>query len=92
MAELGDPFNDADHYRKLSPGSYAANIKTPLYLISNEKDGNCPLPQAMQFYQRLKHLGVPTELTIYPDEPHSMTQPKHLVDRLHRLLTWFGTM
>ncbi len=92
LAELGDPFKDADHYRKLSPGSYAANIKTPLYLISNEKDGNCPLPQAMQFYQRLKHLGVSTELTIYPDEPHSMTQPKHLVDRLHRLLTWFGTM
>lgn len=92
LAELGDPFNDAEHYRKLSPGSYADKIKTPLYLISNEKDGNCPLPQAMQFYQRLKHLGVPTELTIYPDEPHAMTQPKHIVDRLHRLLEWFGKL
>lgn len=90
LTEFGSPFEAREKYDKYSPGSYAQNIKTPLYLISNEKDGNCPLPQAMQFYQRLKLLGVPTQLTIYPGEPHVMTQPKHLVDRLHRLVEWFG--
>lgn len=72
------------------PGTYVPNIKTPLYLIANEKDGNCPLPQAMQLYQRLRLLGKKTELVIYPGESHSMQHPTHLVDRLERLLRWFG--
>lgn len=90
LAELGDPFREAEKYRRLSPITYAPNIKTPLYLITDEDDGNCPMPQAMQFYQRLRYLGVKTELVVYPGEPHSMWHPAHLVDRLRRLLVWFG--
>lgn len=90
LAELGSPFAEAEKYRRMSPGTYAANIKTPLYLITDEDDGNCPMPQAMQFYQRLRYLGVKTELVVYPGEPHTMAHPAHLVDRLRRLLVWFG--
>jgi dipeptidyl aminopeptidase/acylaminoacyl peptidase len=90
--ELGSPITNKALYERLSPGSYADRIKMPLYLISNEQDKNCPLPQALQFYQRLKLLGVPTELVIYPGEPHSMQQPANLVDRLNRLVNWFGKL
>jgi len=90
LEEYGSPLEHADAYRRSSPGTYVPRIKTPLYLISDEKDGNCPLPQAMQLYQRLKLLGVPTELVVYPREPHVMAEPDHLVDRLRRLLGWFG--
>jgi len=90
VTELGKPWEEADRYRALSPGTYVTSVRTPLFLIADEKDGNCPPTQAMQFYQRLKLLNVPTELVIYPDEPHSMAVPSHYVDRLHRLLGWFG--
>lgn len=90
LEEMGSPLEKAEVYRSHSPGATVAAIKTPLFLISNEKDGNCPLPQAMQLYQRLKLLGVKTELVVYPREPHVMAEPAHLVDRLHRLLVWFG--
>jgi len=90
LEELGSPIADEDKYRRLSPGTYVPNIKTPLYLIANEKDGNCPLPQAMQLYQRLRQMGKKTELVIYPGESHSMQRPTHLVDRLERLRRWFG--
>jgi dipeptidyl aminopeptidase/acylaminoacyl peptidase len=90
VAELGKPWENPERYRALSPGATIANIKTPLFLIANEKDGNCPLSQAMQLYQRLKLLGQPTQLVIYPGEPHSMAVPSHYVDRLHRLVDWFG--
>ena len=66
LAELGDPVRDAEKYRRHSPGTYLADVKTPLYLIANENDGNCPLPQAMQLYQRLRLRGVTTELVVYP--------------------------
>jgi dipeptidyl aminopeptidase/acylaminoacyl peptidase len=90
LTELGKPWESPERYRDLSPGATIANIKTPLFLIANEKDGNCPPSQAMQLYQRLKLLGQKTELVIYPDEPHSMTVPSHYVDRLRRLVDWFG--
>jgi dipeptidyl aminopeptidase/acylaminoacyl peptidase len=88
--ELGTPWEHAEHYRAMSPLTFVANVKTPLFLIANEKDGNCPPTQAMQLYQRLKLLRVPTELVIYPGESHSMSIPSHYVDRLRRLIDWFG--
>jgi dipeptidyl aminopeptidase/acylaminoacyl peptidase len=90
LAEMGDPLKNAETYRTKSPGTYLPEIETPLYLIANEDDANCPPTQAMQLYQRLKLRGVPTELVIYPDENHSMTTPSHYVDRLYRLIDWFG--
>ena len=72
------------------PGATIAQLTSQPVFIANEKDGNCPLSQAMQFYQRLKLMGQKTELVIYPDEPHSMTVPSHYVDRLRRLVGWFG--
>jgi len=88
--ELGSPLENAETYRRLSPATYVSRIKTPLFLIADEKDGNCPLPQAMQLYQRLKLLGVTTQLVVYPREPHVMAEPDHLIDRLRRLLGWFN--
>jgi dipeptidyl aminopeptidase/acylaminoacyl peptidase len=44
----------------------------------------------MQLYQRLRLLGQKTQLVIYPGETHTMTRPSHLIDRLERLLGWYG--
>lgn len=90
VEELGNPMTEEEKYRRLSPGTYLPNVKTPLYLIADQKDLNCPLPQVMQAYQRLRLMGQKTELVVYPDEPHSMARPSHLVDRLERLLRWYG--
>src|SRR5262249_45616555 len=90
LEEYGSPLEHGDTYRRVSPGTYVSAIRTPLYLIADEKDGNCPLPQAMQLYQRLKLLGVPTELVIYPREPHVMAEPDHLVTRPQRRRGWLG--
>jgi dipeptidyl aminopeptidase/acylaminoacyl peptidase len=88
--ELGSPYEHEDLYRRLSPGTYVPNIKTPLFLIADENDGNCPPSQAMQMYQRLRLRGFQTELVIYPNETHTLAYPSHVVDRLQRLLHWFG--
>ncbi len=90
LAELGEPYAEEEKYRRLSPATYLPQVDTPLYLISDEKDGNCPTSQAMEAYQRLRALGRKTELVIYPGESHVMARPSHLVDRLDRLLVWFG--
>jgi dipeptidyl aminopeptidase/acylaminoacyl peptidase len=90
VTEFGKPWEHEDRYRAVSPATYVEKIKTPLFLIANERDGNCPPTQAMQLYQRLKLLGVPSELVIYPGESHTMAVPSHYVDRLRRLIDWYG--
>ncbi|MEO8275863.1 MAG: S9 family peptidase [Thermoanaerobaculia bacterium] len=90
LSELGSPLDNEELYRRLSPGTYIRNITTPIYLIANERDYNCPMTQAMQLYERLHLLGKKTELVVYPGESHSMSMPSHYADRLERLLVWFG--
>jgi dipeptidyl aminopeptidase/acylaminoacyl peptidase len=87
--EFGSPFRNRAKYWQYSPLRTIEKIRTPLFLISDALDANCPLPQAEMFYQGLKYLKIPTELVIYPGEPHSMLYPSHLVDRLRRLVAWY---
>jgi hypothetical protein len=37
----------------------------------------------------LKDRGVPTELVIYPREPHGLRERAHNLDRLRRYMAWF---
>jgi dipeptidyl aminopeptidase/acylaminoacyl peptidase len=90
VTELGKPWEAAALYKEKSPGTYVTSITTPLFMIANENDRNCPPTQAMQLYQRLKLMGMNPELGIYPDEAHTMAIPSHYVDRLYRLIDWFG--
>lgn len=90
LTELGSPLENEELYRRLSPGTYLEKVTTPLYLIANEQDRNCPLPQVLQAYQRLKLMGQETELVVYPGAAHTLSRPSHLVDRLERLLDWYG--
>jgi len=41
-------------------------------------------------YQALKHLNIPTQLIIYPDENHSFSTPSYNEDVLRRYLDWYG--
>ena len=89
LAELGDPTANEDLYRRLSPITYAAQMKTPLLMIAGEEDYNCPLPQALELYERLKVHGGDVRLVVYPGESHTFGRPDHLQDRLERLLLWY---
>ena len=89
LAELGDPTLHEDLYRRLSPITYAAQMKTPLLMLAGEDDYNCPLPQALELYQRLKVRGGDVRLVVYPSESHTFGRPDHLQDRLERLLRWY---
>lgn len=89
LAELGDPVEHEELYRRLSPIAGAAAIKVPLLMIAGEDDYNCPLPQALEMYQRLKVRGGDVRLVVYPGESHTFARPDHLEDRLERLVRWF---
>jgi dipeptidyl aminopeptidase/acylaminoacyl peptidase len=86
----GDLWENFDLYWKYSPIRNAKNVKTPTLILHGEVDNRVPLEQGEEFFRALSHFGVPTELVIFPREPHSLrTEPKHLVEVLEWQIYWF---
>lgn len=73
-----------------SPFVHLKNAKTPTLILQGEADTVDPVGQSMELYRGLKRYGVETELVLYPREPHGFHEEKHLVDRLKRILAWYG--
>jgi dipeptidyl aminopeptidase/acylaminoacyl peptidase len=86
----GDLWENFDLYWKYSPIRNAKNVKTPTLVLHGEADNRVPLEQGEEFFRALSHFGVPTELVIFPREPHSLrTEPKHTVEVLEWQIYWF---
>jgi len=88
--ELGLPWEKPEAWIKVSPFRNVTKIKTPTLFMGGNSDWNVPILGGEQMYQALKRLGVPTELVVYPDEPHEFTLPSHIQDRLRRHLAWYA--
>ncbi|MCH1624618.1 S9 family peptidase [Ferdinandcohnia quinoae] len=87
-----DLWDDVEKLLKLSPLTYARNVKTPTLILHSEQDLRCPMEQAEQWYIALKRLGVETKLVRFPDENHDLSRsgkPKHRLERLEHLIGWF---
>jgi dipeptidyl aminopeptidase/acylaminoacyl peptidase len=72
-----------------SPFTQLKNAKTPTLILQGEADTTDPPGQSQELYRGLKHYGVETELVMYPREPHGLREEKHLLDRVHRILSWY---
>lgn len=72
-----------------SPIKYIRNAKTPTLIGHGERDLRVPTGQAYELYRGLKHMKVPTELVIYPREPHGLRERAHQIDFCQRALGWY---
>ena len=85
----GTPYEKLDGFIRSSPMTYVSKVKTPTLLLQGEDDTTDPIGQSRQFYRGLKRYGVETDLVVYPREPHTLREEKHLLDRLNRIVMWF---
>jgi len=92
---LGRPFWE-DNWFKIywdkSPLKYVGNVKTPTLIIHSIEDYRCWVDQAIQFFTALKYRGVDTKLVLFPKENHDLSRsgkPKHRVERLKHIISWF---
>jgi dipeptidyl aminopeptidase/acylaminoacyl peptidase len=58
------------HFARCSPHLFAANIKTPTLVITNEQDFRVPVDQGLQLFTALRRNGVPSQALVFPDEGH----------------------
>jgi len=90
IIELGTPWDNLDSWLNVShPFLNANEIITPTLFLVGEKDWNVPLIGSEQMYQALKHLEIPAQLVVYPNEHHGLSKPSYIKDRLDRYLDWY---
>ena len=76
-------------FGRWSPHRFAANIRTPTLVITNELDYRVPVDQGLQLFTALRRNGVPAEALVFPDEGHWVLKPLNS-QRWHE--TVFGWM
>jgi len=59
-----------EQFAKFSPHRYAANLKTPTLVITNQLDFRVPVDQGLQLFTALRLRGVPSEALVFEDEGH----------------------
>ncbi len=86
------PWEDWDLYRRHSPLTYAASVKTPLMIQHSENDLRCTITQAEELFSVLRSLRRTVRLMRVPDESHELTRsgtPFRRVDNLRLIAEWF---
>lgn len=87
--EFGEPWDNIDLYRRVSPTTYIKNAVTPTLFIHGGNDYRDPLTQSEQMYLSLRVLGVDTGLIVYPGQSHGLGPPSYETDLLRRYKLWF---
>ena len=87
------PWEDPELYRRLSPLTYADQIRTPLLIQHAENDLRCPIGQAEALFAVLRTLKRPVRFMRVPNETHELTRsgaPFRRMENLVQVRAWFG--
>lgn len=86
----GLPWEQPDIYKKTSPTYQLGNVTTPTLIHVGGGDERCPPGHSRMLYRALKeNLKVPTELVVYPGEPHGLTKMTNRRAKMEWDLAWF---
>lgn len=72
-----------------SPLAHVNNAHTPTLIGHGLADERVYPGQSIELYTALRIKGIPTELVLYPREPHGLLEREHQLDFMRRMLDWF---
>jgi dipeptidyl aminopeptidase/acylaminoacyl peptidase len=72
-----------------SPVFHAKNVKTPLLLLHNDKDGAVDFTQGVEYYNTLRRLQKPVVMLQYKGENHGLAKAENRKDYAARMREFF---
>jgi len=85
----GNYIDNYDAYIRNSPNFHAKNVKTPLIILSNDKDGAVDFNQGITYFNTLRQLNKDVILLEYVGENHGLARPVNMKDYAMRQKDWF---
>jgi dienelactone hydrolase len=76
-------------YVRNSPVYHAKNVKTPLLLVHNDKDGAVDWHQGIEYFTTLRRLAKAVVMLQYKGESHELTKPANQKDYTVRMREFF---
>ncbi len=85
----GNYLENLEAYERNSPVYYADNVKTPLVILHNDKDGAVDWNQGIEYFNTLRQLRKPVVMLQYKGENHGLRKPANLKDYHIRMQEFF---
>ena len=85
----GNYLNNLEAYTRNSPVYYAHQVKTPLIILHNDKDGAVDWNQGIEYFNTLRQLKKPVIMLQYKGENHGLRKPPNLKDYYIRMRDFF---
>ena len=85
----GGYWDNWDAYYRNSPVFFAKNVKTPLMILHNDKDGAVDFTQGVEYYNTLRRLQKPVVMLEYNGENHGLRKPANQRDYTVRMKEFF---
>ena len=83
------PWDNWDAYTRNSPVANAKNVKTPLVILHNDKDGAVDFTQGVEYYNTLRRLQKPVVMLEYIGENHGLAKRANQKDYTVRMKEFF---
>ena len=83
-------YEDPAAFEKWNPVNYVDKWKTPMLVITGEKDFRIPYTQGLAAFTALQRRGVPSRLVVNPNENHWVLKPKNSRQWYREVLGWMG--
>ncbi len=85
----GGYWDNWDAYYRNSPVFFAKNVKTPLMILHNDKDGAVDFTQGVEYYNTLRRMGKPVIMLEYVGENHGLARRPNQRDYTVRMKEYF---
>lgn len=89
--KLGDPEEDRDALKCISPVFYADKIKKPLMILQGARDPRCPKEQSDEMVEAIRKTGGTVEYLVFEDEAHGFRKRKNAIDAFEAILKFLNS-
>ena len=87
----GHPYyEDPAAFEKWNPVNFVQNWKTPMLVVTGERDFRIPYAQGLAAFTALQRRGIPSRLLVNPSENHWVLKPKDSRQWYHEVLGWMN--
>jgi dipeptidyl aminopeptidase/acylaminoacyl peptidase len=83
-------FEDPAAYERWNPVHHVGKWKTPMLVITGEKDYRIPYSQGLASFTALQRRDIPSRLLVFPDENHWVLKPKNSIQWYDEVFGWMN--
>lgn len=89
--KIGDPYEQTDYIRSISPLFHAERINKPLIVLQGANDPRVLQVESDDIVEKVKENGVPVEYIIFKDEGHGFTKRENQIKGYRAIREFLNT-